>query len=485
MNCNDSWNHLKTILHSGIEKFVPTQKRRQNSRPVWISRKVTQLCRQKRRRYAIYCNNRTDENLRIYKNMEKKCKYEVRKAKRKFEKKLSTDTNKKGFNSYLRKKTKSKGTVGPLKVNGNIVSDNISVATILNNYFASVFTPDLNNGIPVITRQDNVELNSFVISKNDVVKKLENLKNSSSCGPDGIPNLILKQFSHILSGPLTTIFNKSLQTSEVPDDWKLGDITPIHKKGSKSLPEHYRPVQQNPAACKIFESLIKDRIVQHLQVNNLLKQTQHGFLKGRSCTTNLLEFMEKILSYQDSSIPVDIIYLDFAKAFDKVPTKKLLAKIKAKGIGGDVLNWIAEWLNKRKQRVRLNGVYSDWLDVISGVPQGSVLGPLLFLIFIDDLDDFSPMISILSKFADDTKLGHPVINDDDKKILQSQLDQLCNWTEQWGMEFNVSKCKVMHIGCKNKSFDYTMNGENLTKVSSEKDVGITFEDTLKTVIYCK
>jgi ribonucleases P/MRP protein subunit RPP40 len=182
---------------------------------------------------------------------------------------------------------------------------------------------------------------------------------------------------------------------------------------------------------------------------------------------------------------VDIVYLDFAKAFDKVPTKKLLAKIKAKGIKGKVYNWIAEWLNKRKQRVLLNGQHSEWLDVISGVPQGSVLGPLLFLIFIDDLDNFSPMISILSKFADDTKLGHPVINEEDKNILQNQLNQLCEWTEQWGMQFNVSKCKVMHIGSKNQSFDYTMNGENLSKVTSEKDVGITFESTLKPGLYCK
>ena len=486
LDCNEGWNVFKNSICDGIEKFVPKQKRNLKSRPVWINKHVIRLCRQKRRRFAIYCKDRSDENLRIYKKVEKQCKNAVRRAKRNFEKKLSQDSNKKPFNAYMKSKTKSTSNVGPLKVNGNVISDSNSMATILNDYFSSIFTQHHDKTIPHLPPENfKEELKLLFITKHMVEEKLKKLKDSPSSGPDCIPSLILKRFSSLLAGPLAIIFNKSIRSSVVPEDWLLGNVTPIYKKGSKCKPEHYRPVSLTCICCKVLESFIKDCIVKHIQENNLLRKTQHGFLKGRSCTTNLLEFLEQLINSQENLEPVDVVYLDFAKAFDKVPVSKLLAKVKAKGISGNIFNWIKSWLTNRKQRVVLNGKFSSWLAVLSGVPQGSVLGPLLFLIFIDDLDDFAPLINILSKFADDTKLGHTVISQNDKEILQSQLDSLTKWADKWGMEFNVSKCKVMHLGSRNNNFTFTMNGEILSVVDREKDIGVTFNESLKPGLYCK
>jgi ribonuclease P/MRP protein subunit RPP40 len=146
----------------------------------------------------------------------------------------------------------------------------------------------------------------------------------------------------------------------------------------------------------------------HLLDNKLLKESQHGFMPKKSCTTNLLEFLEKVTSAMDKGEKMDVIFLDFAKAFDKVPKKRLLAKLGAHGVRGNVLRWIRNWLTSRKQRVVLNGKSSGWLDVLSGVPQGSVLSPVLFLIFINNLDVQTELITVLKKFADDTKVGHVV-----------------------------------------------------------------------------
>ena len=362
----------------------------------------------------------------------------------------------------------------------------MEMSNVLNGYFATVFTQDSSDRIPNLPASIDIpSIDNIQVTPELVSKKIEDLKASNSCGPDNISSFILKTFKQELLTPLTDIYNKSLQSGVVPEDWRIGNVTPIFKKGSKGNPANYRPVSLTSVPCKLLESILKDEVVDHLFSNNLLKDSQHGFMKGRSCTTNLLEFFHTAVDNLDAGNPMDIIYLDFAKAFDKVPTKKLLAKLKSMNINGNILNWISSWLRDWKQRVVLNGEASTWIEVLSGVPQGSVLGPLLFLIFINDIDDAAKYINILRKFADDTKLGHKVITAADCEIVQTQLDSLCSWATTWGMEFNVSKCKVLHVGRRNPNHIYTMNGHNLEVTEWEKDVGVRFDNTLKPSLQCR
>ena len=199
-----------------------------------------------------------------------------------------------------------------------------------------------------------------------------------------------------------------------------------------------------------MESIIKDAISIHLESNTLIKGSQHGFSSGRSCLTNLLIYLEQVTSEIDKGVPVDTLYLDFAKAFDKVPHLRLIEKIAANGIGGKISRWIKCWLTDRKQRVIVNNATSDWLPVLSGVPQGSVLGPCLFVIYINDIDD--TVSSKILKFADDTKITASISSVEEQHILQTDLTRLMEWSEEWQMKFNVNKCKVMHLGYNNPSY---------------------------------
>jgi hypothetical protein len=224
--------------------------------------------------------------------------------------------------------------------------------------------------------------------------------------------------------------------------------------------------------------------MEHLLTNKLLNESQHGFMPNRSCTTNLIEFMDSVTESVDGGNSVDIFYLDFSKAFDSVPHERLMIKLQSKGICGEVQDWLREWLMNRTQRVRVGDSISSEQEVESGVPQGTILGPCLFGVHIDDIDEVVKMIELLIKFADDCKGKKTIIDDRDRQALQETLDKLCEWAETWGMAFNKEKCKIMHVGNNNPSYDYYMQGTKLTKIEEEKDIGVMVHRSLKPARQC-
>jgi hypothetical protein len=228
-------------------------------------------------------------------------------------------------------------------------------------------------------------LDHMDLTEKMVVSRIRKLKVGKAPGIDGIVPKVLVECADVLGKPLWIIYHLSLRTGKVPVEWKTANVTAIFKKGSKEVAGNYRPVSLTTHVCKVLE----------------VNDSQHGFVKGRSCLTNLLGFFKDITAMVDKGEPVDVIYLDFQKAFDKVPHRRLMRKVSAMGIGGEIYNWIEDWLRDRKQRVCLTGSSSGWANVSSGVPQGSVLGPLLFLIYINDIDN--GIASKILKFANDMK----------------------------------------------------------------------------------
>ena len=426
--------------------------------------------------------------------VEKQVQKAVRRAKKNFERNLAKNAKKgdpKAFYSYLNSCTANKTSVGPLKDGDKVVSDSKEMASVLNSFFSSVFTEEDTSIIPEPrqTFDGGTPLEDVTFGEDAIRKKIMNLRKGSAPGPDHITPTLLQETSDAIVRPLAIIFAKSLAEGIVPDDWRCANITPIFKKGSKSSAGNYRPVSLTSVVCKIMESVIKDTIVAHLSASNIIAPSQHGFMPGRSCLTNLLEYLNKLTDIIDSGESADIVYLDFAKAFDKVPHKRLLAKLSASGINGNVLKWIEAWLTDRKQRVVLNGQCSDWDSVLSGVPQDSVLGPVLFIIFINDIDDATSPSSSLWKFADDTKSVQIIANEEDQELMQADINSLNNWADTWQMLFNADKCKVMHIGKNNPGFSYTMGGHApagtvLEVTTCEKDLGILVHSSLKPSAQC-
>ena len=193
-----------------------------------------------------------------------------------------------------------------------------------------------------------------------------------------------------------------MEEEKIPTIWKKANVTAIFKEGEKSKAENYHPISLTSVPGKLMERLVKNAIVEHMTTNNLFSEAQHSFLKGKSCVTQLLEYLEDITESMDNGNDVDVIYLDFCKAFDKIPHRRLIKKLEIYGIKGKLLNWIRDFLSERQQRVFIKGSSSTWTDIASGVPQGSVLGTTLFLVYINDLPE--AIEGLVKIFADDTKV---------------------------------------------------------------------------------
>jgi ribonucleases P/MRP protein subunit RPP40 len=315
------------------------------------------------------------------------------------------------------------------------------------------------------------------ITEDVIEDQLSKLKLDKSAGPDGIHPKVLYELRKVLKKPLRKLFVKSMESGEVPLAWREANVVPLFKKGSKTDVGNYRPVSITSLVGRLFEQIIKDYLVKFLEENELIRNSQYGFRKGKSCASNLIVFWNYITEQLDKGYSMDVILLDLAKAFDKVSHKKLIHKLKCKGIGGSLILWIENWLKDRRQRVVLRGEFSEWESVLSGVPQGSVLGPLLFLVYIDDLEE--GLEGFLTKFADDSKLGHVADSEVDCKGMQRDLDKVYQWGVKWQMELNLDKCVVMHLGHKNKKHVYTVNGTVLKSVEEERDLGVIIDNNLR------
>ena len=226
-----------------------------------------------------------------------------------------------------------------------------------------------------------------------------------------------------------------------------------------------------------MESIVRAKMEDYLYKNDLLAKEQHGFVKSKSCTTNLLETLDFISASLDNGIPVDVILLDFAKAFDTVPHRRLLAKLRAYGFDGLTLKWIEAFLKERRQRVVQGEIVSDWVEIFSGVPRGSVIAPFFFVLFINDLP--RELVNVSKLYADDTKMFSQMVSKLSAAKLQVDLDSAFNWTQDWLLLFNTSKCVVMHYGQNNKKFPYFINGKQLVVSESERDLGVIFNSNLK------
>ena len=277
---------------------------------------------------------------------------------------------------------------------------------------------------------------------------------------------------------LTFIFQASIDQGKVPDDWKLAFVTPLFKKGDRAKASTYRPVFLTSVCCKLIEHIIHSQVISHLERHNILADEQHGFRKKRSCESQLINTVHDLAKGLNSKQQIDAVLLDFSKAFDKAPHHRLALKLQHYGVRGKTLEWIRSFLADRTQPVVADGETSRPANVSSGVPQRTVLGPLLFLVYINDLPLRVKSTSRL--FADDCMLYRTINSEADPKTLQEDLDNLQDWERDWMMSFNPDKYEVIRITNKRRIINsqYSIHGQQLQETNKAKYLGVTIDNKL-------
>ena len=477
-----SYNGKYTLL---ANNNIPVGSQRDYNEP-WMNRSILKLWKRKNhawKRLGVRSSRRRWDEYRHHRDRLRKA---IRRSRRSHEKKIAGNArhNKRAFFKYVNSRLTVRPEITAMKtIDNGIVEEDADIAETMVSYFSTVHTNYRGEVMPEMQDVTDKQIQDIVITPELVAGKLEKLERHKSCGSDDIHSYVLRETAKEMSVPLSLIFQKSLDEGICPEEWKCANVTPIHKKGDRSEPSNYRPVSLTSQVCKVLESIIRDRIVEHLTENNLLNDAQHGFREGRSCLTNLLETLEQWTEIIDEGDSIDVAYLDFRKAFDLVSHEHLIYKLSKYGIRGQILNWITDFLKDRTQRVVIRGTASTLRKVTSGVPQGSVLGPILFLLFINDLP--TELLTRLSLFADDSKLFSRILskksklgNENGTITLQEDLDKVTKWAEKWKMEFNVDKCKIMHLGHNNPKNPYRMGEATLGTTEEEKDLGVLIDNRL-------
>ena len=386
------------------------------------------------------------------------------------------------FWRYVKSMKGERGYPSTMHLGGNYSSDPSEICNIFAKHFSSIYSRNsVSNVDPsmsdIIYDGPSFDLGSLKFSVDEILRKLKVIKTNKGMGPDGVPPLFLRNCAEALTYPLFILFNKSVSTGEFPLKFKTGCVVPVFKSGDRSDVSKYRAIVKLPAISKLFEKLILDKLLPALP--NIIIPEQHGFMSNRSTVSNLFILQDYILGRFKENVQVDVIYTDFAKAFDLCQFDILINKCKKVGICNGFLKWLSSYLTGRSQCVKLRPFYSNMFSVLAGVPQGSHLGPILFLIFINDIG-LNILHSHYLLFADDLKLFRAVYSSSDCIKLQSDLYKIVHWCIQNDMSLNVDKCKVMSFSRRRRLVDFTyrISDSNINRVTLTTDLGVTFDSRL-------
>ena len=379
---------------------------------------------------------------------------------------------------YMRSLMSADSLPAVMTYNSTSASTNIDKAILFNKYFPSVFTSSEFSLPPLDEIQLPEETMSDVrFSEEEVFAALQNLDPNKAMGIDGIHQRVLKYCSVSLYKPIHNLFSLCTSSNRLPSEWKVHRITPVFKSGDRVLISNYRPISLLCSVSKVLERLIYDKISSFTlaQVTN----NQFGFMPNHSCLQQLLVFVDSVVRCQERKSQLDVVYVDIRKAFDSVPHGELLYKLRKFGIVGNLWYLFRDYLTCRVQCVAIENELSHLAPVASGVPQGSILGPLFFLLYINDMPLAMPMLRAFM-FADDTKLAKEVTSLEDCAELQMSLESLRDWSAKWKLDFNISKCCSLQFSSRSKLIpsNYSMNDVPLPEKNHMKDLGVTICDDL-------
>lgn len=462
-------------LYLGIAYYVPLKKFKTNNFPKWFSTELRRLVTQKKIAHINYLTTKSAENYLVFSELRATCKQVSKEDYNNYVKNVNEQllTDPKKFWQYINNKKSSYKLPGSMHLDDETASNGETIVNLFAKYFSTVYSK---SQVHTLTEDYceplNISISKFTLF--EVFSKIEKLPNKLSTGPDGIPNILLKNCIYTITTPLMLLFNLSLDQKTLPDMWKTSFIVPIYKSGDKENIKNYRGVCNQSSIPKLLDSLVYDDL--SWSCKSIIIDQQHGFLSGKSTSSNLLIYTTDIFNALECKCQVDSIYTDFAKAFDRVDHSLLINKLKIVGFSDGLLSWLKSFLSNRKQKVKIGSYTSSEINVSSGVPQGTHCAPLLFSLFVNDIGKYIKNCSFLM-FADDLKLYRKISSPEDIIMLQNDVNNLYQWSVDNNLALNIDKCSCISFSKNLQTQNiYTLNTVPLKYVTSIKDLGVIFDE---------
>ena len=450
----------------------------------WMQKNIKILISKRNAAYKKAKLSGSDKDYENFKKLRTKIKEQIEKSKEEYNCKLEekinikSNTNDKTWWNLAKQilnKNKPQSAISlPLIVNDTTITEDKEKATVLNNYFVKQSRIDLTRAkiLPEEFPQDNICLENIRITALDVISAIQESKSNSASGPDGISTTILKQTAQEISGSLARIFNFSLQTGQYPNIWKQANVSPIHNKGPTSEPKNYRPISLLSCVGKTMERCVHKQLFNFLLENKRISPFQSAYTPENSTVTQLVEIYHQIQTALDNSKETKFVFCDCSKAFDRVWHEGALYKLKKSGITGRLHQWIRNYLENRQQRVVLNGKASNYQSLEAGVPQGSILGPLVFLIYINDITE--NIKTNIRLYADDVSIYMDYTDPDEAASkLNDDLYIIEEWAKKWFVTFNPDKTETVTFSRKRNQDTPTlyMSNSQIAETDSHKHLG--------------